>query len=67
MRGRWSAFRCFRWQISQGATHPLPLARRRRSGSRAQNDAHDAFDFTETPRVGVEGDFDVFVVLPSAS
>ena len=64
MRGRWSAFRSFRWQISQGATHPSPLARRRRSGSRAQNDAHDAFDFTETLRVEVEGDFDVFVVLP---
>jgi hypothetical protein len=27
---------------------------------------HDAFDFTETLRVEVEGDFDVFVVLPGA-
>src|SRR6266478_4325175 len=47
-----------------GATHPSPLARRRRSGSHAKNDVHDAFDFTETLRVEVEGDFDVFVVLP---
>ena len=43
---------------------PHPLARRRRSGSHAKNDVHDAFDFTETLRVEVEGDFDVFVVLP---
>ena len=64
MRGRWSAFRSFRWQISKGATHPSPLARRRRSGSHAKNDVHDAFDFTETLRVEVEGDFDVFVVFP---
>lgn len=64
MRGRWSAFRSFRWQISKGATHPSPLARRRRAGSHAKNDVHDAFDFTETLRVEVEGDFDVFVVFP---
>ena len=64
MRGRWSAFRSFRWQISKGATHPSPLARRRRSGSHAKNDVHHAFDFTETLRVEVEGDFDVFVVFP---
>ena len=63
MRGRWSAFRSFRWQISKRATHPSPLARRR-SGSHAKNDVHDAFDFTETLRVEVEGDLDVFVVLP---
>jgi hypothetical protein len=47
-----------------GATHPSPLARRRRSGSHAKNDVHDPFDFTETLRVEVEGDFDVFVVFP---
>ena len=40
------------------------MARRRRSGSHAKNDVHDAFDFTETLRVEVEGDFDIFVVLP---
>jgi hypothetical protein len=39
-------------------------ARRRRSGSDAKDDVHDGFDFTETLRVEVEGDFDVFVVLP---
>jgi hypothetical protein len=43
---------------------PHPLARRRRSDSHAKNDVHDAFDFTEKLRVEVEGDFDVFVVLP---
>ena len=48
----------------EGGDHPSPLARRRRSGSHAKNDVHDAFDFTETLRVEVEGDFDVFVVLP---
>jgi len=41
-----------------------PLARRRRSGSDAKNDVDDMFDFTETLRVEVEGDLDVFVVLP---
>jgi len=41
------------------------LARYRRSGSHAKNDVHYALDFTETLRVEVvEGDFDVFVVLP---
>jgi hypothetical protein len=64
MHGRWSAFRSFRWQISKGATHPSLFARRRRSGSHGKNDVHDAFDFTETLRVEVEGDFDVFVVFP---
>src|SRR6266700_4354455 len=64
MCGRWSAFRSSRWQISKGATHPSPLARRGRSGSHAKNDVQDAFHFTETLRVEVEGDFDVFVVLP---
>lgn len=44
--------------------HPSPLARGRGSGSHAKNDVHDAFDFTETLRVEVEGDFDVFVILP---
>jgi hypothetical protein len=63
MRGRWSAFRSFRWQISKGTTRQSPLARRRLSGSYAKNDVHDAFDFTETLRVEVEGDFDVLVVL----
>src|SRR5262249_41350996 len=48
----------------EGGDHPSPLARRRRSGSYAKNDVHYAFDFTETLRVEVEGDFDVFVVLP---
>ena len=49
---------------SKGGDHASPLARRRRSGSHAKNDVHDAFDFTEMLRVEVEGDFDVFVVLP---
>jgi hypothetical protein len=41
------------------------LARYRRSGSQAKNDVHYALDFTEMLRVEVvEGDFDVFVVLP---
>jgi hypothetical protein len=64
MCGRRSAFRSFRWQISKESDPSLTFSEVRQSGSHAKNDVHDAFDFTEKLRVEVEGDFDVFVVLP---
>jgi hypothetical protein len=64
MRGRRSAFRSFRWQISKAGDPSLTFGEAPRSGSHAKNDVHDAFDFNETLRVEVEGDLDEFVVLP---
>src|SRR5712691_11113684 len=64
MRGRWSAFRSFRWRISKGGDPSPTFSEGRRSGSHAKNDVYDAFDFTETLGVEVVGHLDVFVVLP---
>src|SRR6266498_497141 len=64
MRGRWSAFRSFRWRISKGGDPSLTFSEGRRSGSHAKNDVYDTFDFTETLGIEVVGHLDVFVVLP---
>src|SRR5215471_8470917 len=64
MRGRWFAFQSSRWQIFEEAIPSPSFGEMRRSGSHAKNDVHDAFDFAETLRAEVEGDLDVFVVLP---
>jgi hypothetical protein len=45
MRGRRSCFPVFPVADFEGGDPSLTLARRRRSGSHAKNDVHDAFDF----------------------